>query len=327
VFGSTPFTGCYLYPPREADSEVRVDEGIPDAELTRCAQAGDVAALGVLLQRHHPGMKAVALALSGYGPDTDDVLQDAALIALRRIGDVRDPHAVGAWLRAVVRNTCRMRLRTTAELPLSDAVLPPSLDMVPERVVETHALRDWIWTAMGELSPPLRLVLMLRHFSGVTAYEHIAQACELPVGTVRSRLNQARAKMTSALLATADTAHDDAAARNGATRREAVETLAAAEAGRFGDVVTERWSPHVTLVGGSGEQGGRDLLLAAMEGDLAAGVRQRPVNTVAGPGVAIWEMDLINPPDDPEHCPPSVVWLMSIGDGLVQRLRLFHPSR
>lgn len=307
---------------------MHVSEGLSDAELTRCAQAGDVAALGVLLQRHEAGMKAVALALAGYGPDADDALQDAALTALRRIGDVRDPHAVGAWLRAIVRNTCRMRLRgrAEAEVPLCDAVLPPSFDMVPERVVETHALRDWIWTAMGELSPPLRLVLMLRHFSGVTAYEHIAQACELPVGTVRSRLNQARAKMTSALLATADTTHDDAAARNGATRREAVETLAAAEAGRFGEVVAQRWSPQVTLVGGDGGQGGRELLLAAMDGDLAAGVRQRPVNTIAGPGVAIWEMDLINPPDDPEHCPPSVVWLMSIGDGLVQRLRLFHPS-
>jgi RNA polymerase sigma-70 factor (ECF subfamily) len=304
---------------------VHVNEGLPDAELTRCAQAGDVAALGVLLQRHQAGMRAVALTLSGFGPDADDALQDAALTALRRIGDVRDPSAVGAWLRAIVRNACRMRLRGEAELPLSDAMLPPSVDMVPERVVEAHALRDWIWTAMGELSPPLRLVLMLRHFSGVTAYEHIAEACELPVGTVRSRLNQARSKMTSALLTTADSAHDNAAVRNGATRREAVETLAAAEAGRFGEVVAERWSPHVTLVGGSGELGGRDLLLAAMDGDLAAGVRQRPVNTIAGPGVAVWEMDLINPPDNPEHCPPSVVWLMSVKDGLVQRLRLFHP--
>lgn len=305
-----------------------MNQGVPDAELTRCAQAGDVAALGVLLQRHHAGMRAVALTLLGHGPDADDALQDAALTALRRIGDVRDPDAVGAWLRAIVRNTCRMRLRgTETELPLSDAVLPPSIDMIPDRVVETHALRDWVWTAMGELSPPLRLVLMLRHFSGVTSYEHIAEACELPVGTVRSRLNQARAKMASALLATADSAHDDAAAVNGATRRDAVETLAAAEAGRFSEVVAQRWSPHLTMVGGDGGQGGRELLLAAMDGDLAAGVRQRPVNTIAGPGVTVWEMDLINPPHDPEHCPPSVVWLMSIRDGLVQRLRLFHAAR
>jgi len=296
--------------------------------LTRCAQAGDVAALGVLLQRHQAGMRAVALTVLGYRPDADDAVQDTALIALRRIGDVRDPSAVGAWLRSIVRNTCRMRLRsgTDSVLPLYDAVLPLSGEMTPEQVVETHALQDWIWTAMGELSPPLRVVLMLRYFSGVTAYEHIAQACELPVGTVRSRLNQARTKMAAALLATADSTHDSAGDLNGATRREAVETLAAAEAGRFAEVAAERWSSRFRLVGGRGQEYGLDLALAAMDRDVEAGVRQRPINTIAGRDVAVWEMDLINPPDKPEHCPPSVVWLMTIGDGLVQRLRLFHPD-
>ncbi|MFD3440332.1 RNA polymerase sigma factor [Streptomyces sp. NPDC058685] len=62
-------------------------------------------------------MRAVALGLLGYGPDAEDVVQDAALTALRRIGDVRDPAAVGAWLRAVVRNGARTRLRATRETP------------------------------------------------------------------------------------------------------------------------------------------------------------------------------------------------------------------
>jgi RNA polymerase sigma-70 factor (ECF subfamily) len=300
-----------------------VNDGLSDTELTRCAQAGDVAAVGVLLQRHQAAMRAVALAILGHGPDIDDVLQDTALTALRHIGAVRDPAAVGAWLRAITRNTCRMRLRgRVATVPLSDAVLPPSAD----QVTETHALRDWIWTAMDELSPSLRLVLMLRHFSGVTAYDQIAEACRLPVGTVRSRLHQARAKMATALLATADREHDNAAERNRSARRDARDTLAAAEAGRFAEVVADRWSPRVTLIGGQGEEGGRSLLLTAMDADLAAGVRQRPVHVVAGAGVAIWEMDLVNPPDAPEHCPPSVVWLMSVREGQVQRLRLFHPT-
>lgn len=303
-----------------------MNDGLPDTELTRCAQAGDPAALGVLLQRHQAGMKAVALAVLGHGPDVEDVLQDAALTALRRIGEVRDPSAVGAWLRAIVRNTCRMRLRRRdLGLPLSEVLLPPSAEMVPDQVTEANALRDWIWTAMDELTPSLSLVLMLRHFSGVTTYEQIAQACDLPLGTVRSRLNQARSKMAAALLATADHEHDSAEERNRATRREAHETLAAAEAGRFADIVTDRWSPRVTLTA-QGVEGDRDLLLAAMDDDLAAGVRQRPRHTIAGADVAIWEMDLINPPDNPDHCPPSVVWLLALNGGRVQRLRLFHPA-
>ncbi|GAA0391804.1 sigma-70 family RNA polymerase sigma factor [Microbispora corallina] len=296
-----------------------------DEELTLRAQAGEAGALGLLLERHQAGMRAVALSLLGAVPDVDDALQDAALVALRRIGDVRDPAAVGAWLRMVVRNECRMRLRGLPHLPLTEQA-PATGGPTPEQVIEDHALRDWVWHAIDQLSPPLRLVLMLRHFSGVTSYEQIAAVCDVPVGTVRSRLGQARAKVAEALRATAVLAHDDAALRTAASRREAIETLAAAERGAFARVVEERWSPRAELIGGRGERGGRDLAIRGMECDLEAGVRQRFADGVAGRDVAIWEMDMVNPTDDPHHCPPSVVWVMSLDQGRVSRLRLFHPA-
>ena len=90
-----------------------------DEELTGRAQSGETAALGLLLARHQAPMRAVAMSLLGYGPDAEDAMQDAALTALRRIGDVRDPAAVGAWLKAIVRNAARMRLRATRDNPFS----------------------------------------------------------------------------------------------------------------------------------------------------------------------------------------------------------------
>ena len=65
--------------------------------------AGDASCLGVLLDRHRAGMRAVAVALLGYGP----AAEDAVVTALRRLHDVRDPEAVGAWLRGIVRNACQ----------------------------------------------------------------------------------------------------------------------------------------------------------------------------------------------------------------------------
>lgn len=178
-----------------------------DEELTRRAQAGESDALGLLLTRHQAPMRAVALSLLGYGPDAEDAVQDAALTALRRIGDVREPAAVGAWLRAIVRNAARMRLRAVREVPGLDALeqlrVREDEPSHPERVVEQHAMRDWIWDAVEELPQQQRLVLMLRHFSRITSYQEIAEVCEVPVGTVRSRLNQARAKMAKVLLSTA----------------------------------------------------------------------------------------------------------------------------
>jgi DNA-directed RNA polymerase specialized sigma24 family protein len=91
-----------------------------DSELVRAAQVGDVGALGLLFARHRAGMYAVSLALLGHSQDAEDAVQEAALIALRRIGDIRDPDAVGPWLRMVVRNACRAKLRKTSAVPMAD---------------------------------------------------------------------------------------------------------------------------------------------------------------------------------------------------------------
>jgi RNA polymerase sigma-70 factor (ECF subfamily) len=132
--------------------------------------------------------------------------------------------------------------------------------------------------------------------------------------------------MAQALLATADLAHDDAAELTAARHREGVETLDAAVRGRFAEVVADRWAADVELHGGMGERGGRDLLLRSMDRDLEAGIRQRLVRTVASRQVTIWENDLISPPDDPGHCPPAVVWMLSSRDDRIERLRLFFPT-
>ncbi|MEZ0077104.1 RNA polymerase sigma factor (sigma-70 family) [Planotetraspora sp. GP83] len=300
--------------------------GLSDGELARAAGSGDVDALGTLLLRHEAGMRAVALSLLGHGSDVEDAVQDAAVVALRRIGDLRDPEAVGAWLRMIVRNACRTRLRSAWQpRPLDDLVLAAADDESPERLLERHAMRDWIWRAIEELSPPLRMTVMLRHFSSrVTSYEQIAAVCGVPIGTVRSRLSQARAKLAEALATTASEAHADAAALAAASRKDALETLAAAEQGEFRRLLTERWAPDVTFFAGRQPVGGRELLIRGMESDLEAGVHQRFVDGFTSRDTTIWEMDLINPVDDPEHCPPAVTWVMSLEDGRVSQLRLFH---
>jgi RNA polymerase sigma-70 factor (ECF subfamily) len=308
-----------------AVAPARPPADLADAELTRGAQAGDAAALGLLLQRHQAGMQAVALSLLGHGPDADDAVQDAALVALRRIGDVRDPAAVGPWLRMVVRNACRSRLRALTFTEPLDGLALASAETTPEQALEQHALRDWVWGAIEELSPALRTALVLRHFTTrVTTYEQIAEVCAVPVGTVRSRLSQARAKLAAALTATAASAHADTARLEAASRKEALETLAAAERGDFARLLAERWSPDVALLSGNDLVGRRDLLVHGMECDLEIGIRQHLAHVVAGPSLAIWEMDISNPEQSPEHCPPAVSWLMSLDEGRVHRLRLFH---
>ncbi|MEV7321478.1 sigma-70 family RNA polymerase sigma factor [Streptomyces sp. NPDC093970] len=307
-----------------------------DEELARRAQAGETAALGLLLARHQAPMRAVALSLLGYGPDAEDAVQDAALTALRRIGDVRDPAAVGAWLRAVVRNSCRMRLRSRRETPGLDGLdhlhapgygpANPSYLGHPERVVDEHAMRDWIWDALEQLPESLRLVLMLRHFSGITAYQDIARACGIPVGTVRSRLNQARAKLAQVLLTTAAQVHDDASRLTEASRQEAEVTLEGARRGRQPGEILELWPAETELVGVLSTPGERCHPIPAMRRNREKGITQHLRHVVASRTVTIWEMDVTNPAGIADPCPPTLAWLMHRRDGRVTTLRVVFPE-
>ncbi len=300
-----------------------------DADLVEAARAGDAAALGLLLERHRPGMRSVALMTLGWGPDAEDAVQDATLVGLSRIGDLRDPSAAGPWLRAITRNAALSMIRrpTGRETPLDPAHDPPSPERTPEQTLDDLALRGWVWTALADLTEPLRVVILLRYFTSASSYEQIAAVCEVPVGTVRSRLNQARTKLVHALKATTDADHTEVVALTAARRRDAHELLTSAEKDQFHSTLAAASTPDLLLIGPQGQRAsGRDLLPRIMESDRQAGVRQRLDQVVAGGRITIFEADLISPPWDPHHCPPAVLWLMSHRDDRIDKIRLFHPA-
>ncbi|MFE2336669.1 RNA polymerase sigma factor [Streptomyces coelicoflavus] len=301
-----------------------------DAELVRAAQAGDTGSLGLLLARHRAGMHAVALSVLGQNQDAEDAVQDAVLMALRRLGDVREPDAVGPWLRMIVRNVCRAKLRKTSAVPMADPAAAAAMERSggppdPAEVLDRHALRDWVWNALEDLSPGLRLVTMLRYFTGVTSYEDIAALCATPVGTVRSRLSQARAKLAGALLDSADRVHDDAAELSARHRRVAEETMVSAHRGELSSALSDGWSPQAEVVWPTGRHTGIGYLPVAFEHDLADGVRHELLNVVSSREVVIWEAALLSPPEDPAHCPPTVTWVHFLDRDRVGKIRLYHP--
>lgn len=308
---------------------MELDGSPTDAELVAAAKRGDVAGLAALLERHRPGMRAVALSLLGWGPDAEDVVQDAILVALGRLGDLRDPTAAGPWLRAITRNAARMRLRPAGRETGLDSLVDdwPASDRTPEEVIDDHALRDWVWAAVEELSEPLQMTVLLRYFTTATSYEQIAAACDVPIGTVRSRLSQARTKLDLALRATTRTTHTDVAALTTRRQQEAQDLLSSAEHGHFRTALAAATVPGMHLIGPQGQRArGRDPLAGIMDADLHAGVRQRLTQITAGNRLTILECDLLSPPWDPQHCPPAVLWLMTLHDQRIAKIRLFHPN-
>jgi RNA polymerase sigma factor (sigma-70 family) len=253
------------------------------------------------------------------------------LIALSRIGELRDRDAAGSWLRAIVRNVCLMHIRSNRrEVPLeSQHVTLKSDAPAADAALDHHALRNWTWTALDQLSPPLQLVVLLPYFSGISSDAMIAAICELPVGTVRSRLNEARRKLGSVLtkLALGSGDHEVIAA-HAARRRTAASVQTASQRGEFRRALTATARTDMSLVGPQGQRSrGTERLARMMDSDLDAGVRQRVLTLEASRRFAIMECALISPPSDPHHCPPQVAWLMSFRHSHIDKIRLYHPSR
>jgi RNA polymerase sigma-70 factor (ECF subfamily) len=299
-----------------------------DVELVRAAQAGDVAALGSLLEAHRPRLYAAALAILGDRARAQDAVQDAFLVVLQRLQDLRDPAAAGAWLHAIVRNACFMRLRAEREIPgdLPIDAGPHSCEV--DEALERLALRDWLWTALEALPADLRATVLLRYFTRRASYVEIAAILGIPVGTVRSRLNQAKCRLADALLAAATTAHRDQAAFTAESERwwqavvEQVEREGSAAlytASAVPDALVEAPSLGYRAVGVEGHARG-------MVETIAAGVRVHLTGIVASEGVTIVEADYHNPAEDPRHCPATHTEVRFHPRGRAERIILYYAE-
>ena len=87
-------------------------------------------------------MYARALAYLGQPEDAADAVQETFLLALTRLGQVRDPEAAGGWLHAVMRSVCAMELRRPARRVTVTEIdnHVPAAPGAPEQL----ALRDWV---------------------------------------------------------------------------------------------------------------------------------------------------------------------------------------
>lgn len=304
---------------------------LTDAELVHLAQSGEIGGLAILLERHRARLYATGVAMLGPGPHNEDLVHDVFLVAVRRLDSLRDPDAAGGWLVGIARNLGLQRLRGRRELPLGDVSGrgDPSQDAGPEQVLDAHALGDWVWATLGDLSEPLRDVVVLRYFSGASSYEAIAAVLGVPVGTVRSRLSEARRKLAATLQAQADRAHGDHAALVRARRAFFLWVNDEYNRGVGCTRLASALSPDAELTSADVAQKvyrGPEAIARGLEGDLEAGVRLRLLDVVAGEGITVVEGAFENPVDDPDHCPPMTTQVFLHRGEQIRGVRLHYAD-
>ena len=282
---------------------------IADRDLVELARRGETAALGLLLERHRAVLYGLALSIVRDRSAAQDVVQDAFVVALRRLDDLREPAATAAWLRAIVRNAALMHLRRAREIPHDDPVAYAhrGSEPGPEAVLDALATRDWVLTTLGRLPEDQRVTVLLRYFTTTRqSYSQIAVVLGIPVGTVRSRLNLARRRLADALLETAAAEHADHGALRRRRYQEWADAIEDMESHGSAGAYFDDCSPDVVIDNPTAGYATRGLAGERhnVEAGLALGVRLRPTEIVAAPGITIYEATYENPPEHPNHCPP-----------------------
>ena len=303
-----------------------------DADLVRAAQGGDATSLGLLLERYRAALYGQALGILGYGPQAEDAVHDAFVVALRKIDTVREPAAVGGWLHAVLRNVCLMRLRAGQGEVLSNELYggadgDPSAP-TGEAAIDQLAMREWVWTALSELPEALRVTAMLRYFGSYASYAEIAAILGVPVGTVRSRLAQVKVKLADALLETTKIAHDEAGRIAASSNRFFSELFAENNRAEITATSMDFYSEDAAIVWTDGTSlRGRENLAAGFRMDQEAGVKIHLTNVLASRDIVVVEANFENPPEDPFHCPPATTQVYFYRSGRIQQIRFYYPAR
>lgn len=171
----------------------------PDAVLVRRSRQGDARSFSILVERYMRGAYAVALSVTRDHADAEDVVQEAFMVALKRLEECRDPERFGGWLITIVRNRGRNLLRreglrTTEEIPPFAATADPG----PDRDAERSHTRRLLRRAIGDLPEVQREVVLLHDLEG-WKHREIAERLGIPSGTVRSHLHHARKALRKAL--------------------------------------------------------------------------------------------------------------------------------
>lgn len=172
--------------------------GPPDGEVLR-ASLVDPGQFALLFDRH-------AATVHRYlarrvGDSADDLLSETFLIAFRRRADYQQVHAeVRPWLLGIAtrliqghRRSEERRLRALARNHTEHSSSGLDIDELSDRV-SAAALTGPIASALAALKPADRDALVLLAWEQLS-YEEIAAALDIPVGTVRSRLNRARRRV------------------------------------------------------------------------------------------------------------------------------------
>ena len=193
--------------PPEGDVSPAPEDLDETALIERC-RAGDVAAFEPLVEKYRQRVWRLAFQVLRDREEAWDCAQDAFVRAFQSLGSFRGQSAFYTWLFRIAMNVATDRLRSrgaqarafgTQAIPAEEwERTAPDPEARPDQAAIGVERRERISRALDTLPPNARAIIMLSDVEGLS-YREIATVLNCPIGTVMSRLHNARKRLRTAL--------------------------------------------------------------------------------------------------------------------------------
>lgn len=180
-----------------------------DEELMALVQEDDTAAFEVLVERYQHALMTFISRFLGRGPHVEDILQEAFIRVWRHRRHYKTVAKFSTWVYTIAGNLAKTelrRLKIRRSVPIrtgGESIEDESVDVVddgatPEESARRREIREMVNKEIERLPEVYRVAVILRDLQDKT-YEEIAEILNIPVGTVKSRVNRGRARLQKKL--------------------------------------------------------------------------------------------------------------------------------
>jgi RNA polymerase sigma-70 factor (ECF subfamily) len=169
-----------------------------DATLVQQVLSGKRECYRPLVEKYQKKIYILACSILGNAAESQDIAQEAFLVAYNRLGELKDKNKFGSWLYGITRNLCYSARRKQLIAPESLEDLPTAeyeysnvVSMHPAREEDGTDLLNTLLTRLDQLPEKYSTLLRLKYLQDYS-YQEISEMLDMPVDLVRSRLFEGR---------------------------------------------------------------------------------------------------------------------------------------
>jgi len=295
-------------------------------EWVKAAKVGEEPAWNILYQQYYPGLYATALRICDNFPEAKDIVQDSFITAWLRLSQLKDAASFGGWLKTILVRNCYQwlyRNRQRKNIDLLEIQSEHWLEQELERKLDSLSTQSRLYAVLTHLPEALRSTVLLRYFSSFQSYNEIAGILSIPVGTVRSRLNEAKLKLAEKwqqklgfgihiLKETEEWNHFYHETYSGIHHHDDYKN-------RFINHLDK--NIQIIFPGGKSNTGNR-VFENMIADDRKHGSWLTPVNVLSCGNISILESKHFNSPEHPHHCPARSVTVLYRKEREVNKMNL-----